>query len=112
MLARSQRLNLKQNFQWVSKKGRRQETPLLKISYVLGENTHPLVGVALQSKVFRQAVGRNAAKRKVYDAVAIIYPRLKSNLNLVIMPKSEVLETVEQQLVVELEKIIDLYEKA
>lgn len=112
MLPKSQRLNLKQYFPLISKKGHRVETPSLKISYLSGENTHPLIGVALQTKVFRKAVERSSVKRIVYAAVARLYPRLKSNLNLVIMPKSGVLDTNLEQVVTELEKVTDLYEKA
>lgn len=91
MLAKSQRLNLKKSFKWVAA-GKKIETPLFKIFFRNGENRFPLVGIANSKNQFRKANKRNRARRVVSQAIQDIYPNLKEDLNLVIMPKSILLE--------------------
>jgi ribonuclease P protein component len=108
MLPKSQRLNLKKDFIPVSK-GKRVETVSLTLMFKAGENSLPLVGIALAKKNFRKAVSRNKAKRKASDAVQVVYKRLRKDLNLVIMPKPRILTQNIESLVKELEDVKDLY---
>jgi len=72
--------------------GKKIETPLFKLFIRSGENKLPLVGIANSKNQFRKAHERNRARRLVSQALQEIYPTLKEDLNLVIMPKSILLE--------------------
>ncbi len=89
-LPKSKRLNLKTDFKFVAR-GAKKETQFLKVFYLFGENTHPLIGISLSKKNFKTAVLRNLAKRRVYAVVEGLYGNLKDNLNLIIMPKEKVI---------------------
>jgi ribonuclease P protein component len=108
MLLKSQRLNLKKSFNFVSS-GKKVETPSMRVMMKLGENSQALVGIALTNKYFKKAHLRNRAKRLAATAIQSLYPRLNPALNLVIMPKSVILEKKVDQLISELENVKDLY---
>lgn len=91
MLSKSQRLNLKTNFRWVAS-GKSHTSKNFKLFYRLGENQNPLIGVSIVSAQFKKANLRNEAKRTMFNAVKILYPELHKNLNLVIMPRPQVLD--------------------
>jgi len=109
MLPKSQRLNLSKSFKFVQA-GKRVETPSLKVMFKSGENETALVGVALTKKAFKLATERNRVKRLVSTAIQSLYPSLRKNLNLVIMPKAQALERSVDQLKGELENVKDLYQ--
>ncbi len=108
MLPKSNRLNLKKDFKWVVC-GKRSETKHFKLFYQIGVNSHPLVGIALSKSVFRKATKRNRARRLTAVAIQANYDKLLNNLNLVIMPKIEILQTRPEQLSEELYEIKNLY---
>jgi ribonuclease P protein component len=108
MLPKSQRLNLKKDFSFVIQ-GKKTETPSMRLMYRVGENEIALVGIALAKKNFRKAVARNKVKRKASDAIQVHYERLRKDLNLVIMPKPEILKKRTEELTKELESVKDLY---
>lgn len=91
MLPKSKRLNLKKDFKWVAS-GKHRESLSFKVLIKEGQNTYPKVGIAVSSKNFKLAVLRNKARRLSFKALSPLYPTLKSNLNLVIMPRAQVLE--------------------
>lgn len=97
MLRAVKRLNLSKDFKWVAK-GRKIETPLFKIFYRTGENVQAKVGVALSKNYFRRAHERNQVKRMISQVIEQLYDGLPSNLNLVIMPKSAVLEIEKEKI--------------
>lgn len=101
MLRKRARLNVSENFKWVMS-GDRRETSRMKLFYKNGENTLALVGVAVSSKDFKKAYLRVEAKRLVYRAVEKIYGDLPAALNLVIMPKSSIIDSSIDELVAEL----------
>lgn len=101
MLAKQNRLNLSRNFKFVSA-GKRIETPSFKLMFRMGENNHPLVGIALTKKNFRKANLRNKVKRKTAKAIESIYGSLPNQINLVIMPKIKALESSDDDLIKEL----------
>lgn len=109
MLPKNQRLNLKQNFKWIVSSGKKSETPSFKLLYRLGENSHPLVGVAISSKNFKKAHQRIQAKRLSFSASKEVYSTLLKNLNLVIMPRAQVLNRNIEQLSLELKNVKALY---
>ena len=109
MLPKRSRLNLTKDFSFVSS-GKRLETANFRLVFKNGQNDHPLVGVALTKKSFRKASLRNRARRLSSEAIQRLYPRLKENLNLVIMPKSQILSQKVEDLTKELEGVRDLYQ--
>jgi len=92
MLSKSQRLNLKTSFRWVAS-GKAFTSQNFKLFYRLGENENSLVGVSISSSQFKKAHDRNKAKRIMFNLARDFYDQLHKNLNLVIMPKAQVLET-------------------
>lgn len=109
MLPKHKRLNLKTNFKWVAS-GKRFETKNFKVFVKNGENFEPLVGVAVSTSVFKKSTLRNKAKRISFKVAEKAYPHLRKNTNLVIMPKTGVLETPIKDLEDELKSIRFLYE--
>jgi ribonuclease P protein component len=108
MLPKPQRLNLKKEFNFVSQ-GKKVETPSMRLMLRFGENKKALVGVALIKKNFHKAVARNKAKRKASDAVQTLYGKLRKDLNLIVMPKVQILKKSVEELKGELESVKDLY---
>jgi len=109
MLAKSQRLNLKNSFKFVQA-GRRLETPSLRLMWREGENIEPLVGIALTKAAFKKAHERNRARRLASSAIQTLYPNLRKGLNLVIMPKTGILAKSVDQLINEIKNAKDLYQ--
>lgn len=107
MLPKSQRLNLKKDFKWVAS-GQKNQTPSLKLWWQLGQNSSPKVGIALSTKEFKKAHDRNRARRLASEAIQKLYSSLKENLNLVIMPKAQVLKKTPQELIEEIKHVKDL----
>lgn len=90
MLAKDQRLNLKYSFKWVMA-GHRAETSFYKMFWRFGDNTQPLISITASTKIFNKAVDRNRARRLTSAAIQPFYPQLLANLNMVIMPKYQLL---------------------
>ncbi len=97
MLAKSQRLNLKTSFRWVAS-GKSITSKNFKIFYREGENIVPKIGVSISSGQFKKATERNHAKRICFNALRPYYALLRKNLNLVIMPRSQVLDLSGEEL--------------
>lgn len=97
MLLKSQRLNLRTNFRWVAS-GKSFNSQNFKLFYRLGDNQNPLIGVSIVSAQFKKANLRNKAKRIMFDQAKLSYSKLHKNLNLVIMPKTQVLSLPKEQL--------------
>ena len=91
MLSKSQRLNLKTSFRWVAS-GKSFTSKNFKLFYRLGENETPLIGVSIVSAQFKKSTLRNQAKRIMFDLAGQHYDKLHKNLNLVIMPRAQVLD--------------------
>ncbi len=105
MLPKTKRLNLRKDFKRVAS-GKQTQTPHFKIMYRDGENPSPLVGIALSKAYFKKAVERNRARRLASAALEPLYGGLRKSINLVIMPKSEILKRNPDDLREELEGAI------
>src|SRR3990167_3749851 len=92
MLPKNKRLNLKTHFRWVAS-GKSLSHPLFKLFYRFGDNPDPRIGVSLVSAQFKQSTQRSQAKRICFRIAAGLYSQLPKNLNLVIMPKAQILDT-------------------
>lgn len=104
MLPKTRRLNLKKDFKWVVL-GKKAETDNLKIYWRLGTNKFPKIGIAISKNYFKKSSERVEAKRRCFAAAKAHYASLPNNLNLVIMPKTAVLNKEQNQLVAELENV-------
>lgn len=92
MLDKSHRLNLKENFRWAVS-GKSKTASHFKIFYKYGQNTEPRIGVSITSSQFKKAVLRNQAKRLMFRVAQESLSQLPKNINLVIMPRAQILET-------------------
>src|SRR5207249_2913243 len=105
MLPKTDRLNLKTDFKWVAS-GKRIEDSFNVLFLKEGENTTPKLGIALTSKIFRKAHERNRARRLVSAAFEKLFSQLKSNINIVALPKAGVLKVKSTEVQQELEKTL------
>lgn len=94
MLPKSQRLNLKQKFKWVAA-GKSYTSKNFKLFYRFGEGAEPKIGVSIASAQFKKATLRNKAKRICFNMAKKYYHLLHKGVNLVIMPKAQVLDLSE-----------------
>jgi ribonuclease P protein component len=92
MLPKHQRLNLKIDFSRVIK-GKRIESPNFVYYIKLTEDPLARVGISIRTKNFGKAHNRNRARRLTSQALQTIYSSLKPKQDLIIMPKSGVLES-------------------
>lgn len=97
MLAKKNRLNLKTHFRWVAQ-SKSYTSKNFKLYYRLGPNLEPQIGVSIVSAQFKKSTLRNQAKRIIFEIARNNLSLLHKNLNLVIMPRSQVLETDPLQL--------------
>lgn len=109
MLPKNKRLNLKYQFKWVAS-GKRLETRLFKVFAKDGENSTPLVGVAVSSVIFKKSTLRNKAKRISFKIAEAVYQDLRKHLNLVIMPKTGILDVPVNILISEFKKLDFLFD--
>lgn len=91
MLPRESRLNLKKDFRWVAA-GQRAENGLAKIFFRFGDNPLPRIGIATSKANFKKAVERNRARRVISKGFEDLYNFLPPGLNIVILPKVDVLK--------------------
>ncbi len=103
MLPKSQRLNLKKDFKWVTAGGKAVDTKFLKLFIIMGENTQPRIGIALSSKNFKKATERNRAKRLTSAAFEPLYGDLPVNINIVALPKTGILGVKSGDVLMDLE---------
>lgn len=105
MLPRSKRLNLKKDFKRIVS-GKRVETLYFKLFFKPGLNTTPLIGISLSKKDFKLATERNRARRLASKMVEDIYESLPKGMNLIIMPKAQILNSKSEDLSAELKKCL------
>ena len=101
MLPKQNRLNLKKSYSWVNT-GKKLESSNFRLLYRLGNNSHPLIGIALSSRVFNKAVQRNRARRLISKAFEVVYQSLPALINIVASPKSGILNSNSSQITDEL----------
>lgn len=97
MLSKDKRLNLKTSFNFVIK-GQKTENSLYKMFFRFGDLPQPKVGIALKKDYFKLAVDRNRARRLTSKAMEVIYPNLKEKVNLILMPKTGVLQSSSKEI--------------
>lgn len=109
MLPKSQRLNLKKDFKWVTS-GKKIEATYMRLFLKTGENLPaggPKVGIAISSQVFKKATLRNRAKRLVSAAFESIVHHLPSTINIVTLPKAGILDVKFKDVLLDLEKALN-----
>lgn len=106
MLPKKERLNLRTDFSRVAK-GHKLEGSLFKIFFCFGENKLPLIGIAAGKTVFKKAVERNRARRLISFAFEDIYEKLPKNVNIIALPKKEVLTKNSAEVSVLLKELLE-----
>lgn len=105
MLPKSKRLNLKNDFKWVSS-GKKIDTKLVKLFVKMGDNQIPRIGIAVSGKSFKKATQRNRAKRLVSAAFESLYSSLPPAINIVALPKIGVLDVKSSDVLLILEEAL------
>lgn len=105
MLPKNKRLNLKNDFSKVAS-GQRNEDDLVKIFSKYSSNKDPAVGIAVSAKTFKKAVERNRARRLISKVFENLYDRLPEGINLIIMPKEDVIKYKAHELEPKIEKLL------
>lgn len=105
MLPKHKRLNLKKDFKWVAA-GKKLETDYLKLIIKPGDNQMPKIGIAVSSKSFKKATQRNRARRLTSAAFEILYGRLPANINIVVLPKTGVINVKSSEVQLDLEAVL------
>lgn len=105
MLPKHQRLNLKTDFTRVIK-GRRFETPHFIVYSKPTDQDIVKVGISIRTKNFGKAHNRNRARRLTSEAIQKLFPLISLNQDLIIMPKSGLLESTTDVLSKELEHVL------
>ena len=106
MLPREKRLNLKKDFKWVAAGGK-VENNLVKLFFKAGSNQLPKVGIATSKAVFRKAVDRNRARRLVSFGFEALYNRLPQGINIVALPKKEIIQLNSEEVKDSLEGLLE-----
>lgn len=109
MLKKEKRLNLKKDFRWV-REGKKLYLPLFTIFSRQADIVDPQIGIALSKQQFKDATGRNRAKRLTSKAIENLYPSLRKGVKFIIIPKAQVLEKSPEELAESLKNVKDLFE--
>ena len=86
--------------------GLKLETQYLKLFIKKGENSNSQMGIAVSAKAFKKAHERNRARRLVSRAFEQLYDRIAGNLNIVAMPKSNILKATSKEVVDDLGRLL------
>lgn len=105
MLPKSKRLNLKTDFKWVAA-GQKTENNFVKVFFRLGSNSLPRIGIALSKSNFKKAVERNRARRLISKGFEELYSRLPEGINIIAMPKENVLKLSGEEVSKGLEEVL------
>jgi len=108
MLKKSNRLNLKKDFQWV-RGGKKLYLSDFTLFIREASIEDPLIGIALSKHNFKDAVERNRAKRLTSKALEDLYPTLRKGIKLVIIPKASVLQKSPEELKGIFSNVKDIY---
>ncbi len=105
-----ERLRRRKEFDRVYQKGKRLYLPYLKILLLPNKLGYTRLGLSISRK-FGKAVKRNRAKRilrEVFRRHKKIFPR---SHDIVLTPRKEILEKRQEEIVTDLKKIFEKYEK-
>lgn len=109
MLPKEKRLNLNKDFRWVAS-GKKIENNLVKLFLKVSppsavEFQQPKIGISLSKNVFKRAVDRNRARRLVSKALENLYNELPKSINIVAMPKADILQVSSEELTQSINKL-------
>lgn len=109
MLKKYLRVSNHRDFERVYKKGQFEAGKFLKINILENRRDFTRGAVVVSKKIEKRAVRRNKAKRKVWEALRLIYPDIKKGFDIIINLKKEAIgekfETLKRDLLTTLEKI-------
>lgn len=78
----------------------------MKLFIKFGENTFPRLGVALSAGYFKKATQRNRARRLTSRAFQLTWSRLPASANIVVLPKTDILDVKLQDVLADLEGLL------
>ena len=92
MLPSSQRLSVEQ-FNSVMEKGRVSHSSVFLMRSLKDASFgKPKISVVVPQKIAKTAVSRNRYRRKMYEAVQVIYPSLSDGFRAIVFAKSTILD--------------------
>lgn len=108
MLPKKNRLRKEKEFQ-AAYKGKRIGNKFFSLSYRFSKNKNFRIGIVVGKKVYSKSTDRNKLKRRVREILRKNFPKLKQNIDIVLISYPKVKDIGFK----EIEKnIIDLLEKA
>ncbi len=109
MLAKTNRLVKKKDFDWAFKGGKKLKEDFLIFRFASGKTENTRLGIVVSQKVSKKATVRNKIKRRIRAVVKPLIPEIKKNTDMVLL----VLPGLETKDFLEIEKIIkNLFRKA
>lgn len=105
MLSKDKRLNLKKDFKRMIA-GKFIDSKYAKFYIKLEDNNYPRVGISVSSKNFKKAVDRNRARRLISAAIEGLYKKLPLNINILVLPKVNILGVKSVDILINLEKVL------
>lgn len=105
MLSKALRVNLKTDFKRIVK-GKRIETPLFKLYYLISDTQQTKLGISLSKKELNKAHDRNRARRIISQLIQNLYSDLPKGMNLIIIPKAAILEKNPDELSQQLRSVL------
>lgn len=108
MLKKDNRLSGNKQIKEVFEKGKMRQSPLFGVLYIKDKN--PAVagqvkfGIVVSKKISKKAVERNRIRRKIYEEVGEILPKVKEGLRVVFLVKKTILEASDEEIKKEVKK--------
>lgn len=106
MLPKNKRLNLSKDFKWVVS-GKKLENNLVKLFFKTGDLPISRIGIASSKITFKKAVDRNKTRRLLSKGFETLYGRLPEGINIVALPKKEVIEYNAKQITTSLKELLE-----
>lgn len=79
MLAKKYRFHSRGGVRFTYKNGKTIRTPKMSLVFADNSRNHQRFAVVISKKVIKSAVGRNAVRRRVYEAIRLVLPEYKEN---------------------------------
>lgn len=108
MISRKKTLPLKARFSDLRRVSRQYNSESFSLLCSFVDNNSPLVAFIVSKKVSNLAVLRNRVKRKLSFVVEKKWNELPNNCQLVFLAKKQAIDTSTENLLLELEKVIEI----
>lgn len=95
MLAKNYRFHSRGGVRFTYKNGKTIRTPKMSLVYADNSRNHQRFAVVISKKVIKSAVGRNAVRRRVYEAIRLALPDYKENKDCIFVIYSKDVKTMD-----------------